>query len=167
MNKLIAATFLALFSIASHAQSSSWSMTEVPSANKSTAGYIYHTYARGTVTQNGTKSYAAAGLRFVCSAKGKGDPIVAVFWNGLSTPVAEQKLEIIVDKIALLRPTWMHDGSIIFSTVATHPDLLSAMKRGRTVRITWDGPEASKYTVIFDLKDFNLTEFNSSCKTNL
>jgi hypothetical protein len=166
MKTLIAASILALSSIASWAQSSSWSLTEVPNANKEPVGYIYHVYSRGTAKVGSAEFKVPAGLRFVCSLKGSQEPIVAIFWNGVLMSGSSQDLEITVDKIALLKPRWVHEGTLIYSPVSVHPDLLSALKRGRSVRFTWEASD-TKYAVVFDLKDFNLTEFNNSCKTRL
>jgi hypothetical protein len=165
--KTLISAILALASVAAQAQNSSWTLTEVPNANKEPVGYIYHVYSRGTATLAGTDSTVAAGLRFVCSTKGAQEPIVAVFWNGVLMSGTSQELEIIVDKIALLKPKWTHEGSLIYSPVSSHPDLLSALKRGRAVKFSWQGNDSAKYVVTFELKDFNLANFNTSCKTNL
>jgi len=166
MKSFIAASILALASLASYGQSSSWSLTEVPNANKEPVGYIYHVYSRGTATVSSSEFKVPAGLRFVCSLKGTQEPIVAIFWNGVLMSGSLQDLEITVDKIVLLKPRWIHEGSLIYSPVTAHPDLLNALKRGRSVRFAWTATD-TKYAVAFDLKDFNLTEFNNSCKTRL
>lgn len=164
--KILLASILALASFASYAQNSLWSLTEIPNSNKETVGYIYHVYARGTATYANTNSTVAAGLRFVCSVSVKQDPVIAIFWNGVLMSETVQELEIAVDKTALLKSKWTHEGSLIYSATVD-PALLSALKRGRTVKFSWEGNESSKYVVVFDLRNFNLTDFNNSCKTQL
>lgn len=166
MKTLIAAAILSLASFASCAQNSSWTLAEVTNSNKEPVGYIYHTYARGTSSLNSSKQVVVAGLRFICSVKGSNPPIVALFWDGVLMSDTHQNIEITVDKIALLKPVWTRDDRIIYAPIAEHPDLLSAMKRGRAVTFSWEANN-SKYKVAFELKDFNLTEFNTSCKTRL
>lgn len=166
MKTLIAASILALASFTSYSQNSAWTLTEVPNASKESVGYIYHVYSRGTVTTAGTDSKVAAGLRFVCSLKGTQEPIVAVFWNGVLMSDTKQEIKIEVDNIARLTKKWTHEGPLIYSTVEAEPDLVIALRQGRSVRFSWEANN-SKYAVVFELKNFNLAEFNTSCKTRL
>jgi hypothetical protein len=166
MKTLIAALLLVLMSTTSYAQNSEWTLSEVTNAGKDPVGYIYHTYSRGTETVAGTDSKVAAGLRFVCSTKTTQEPVIAVFWNGVLMSGPRQELEITVDKTIFLRPTWVHEGSLIYSPVSNHPDLISALKHSRSVKLAWE-TGSTKYIVMFELRNFNLKEFNASCKTGL
>ncbi len=168
MRKFIVATCLVLSSIASYAQSSSWTLTEVTDSVEP-VGYIYHVYARGVATIGTTNSMVAAGLRFVCSAKDKSEtaPIIAIYWDSVLMVNTSQEVTITVDNLALLKEQWTHEGPLIYSSVVNEPALLSAIKRGRTIKFNWNGNDNSKYVVVFNLKDFNLSKFNTSCKTNI
>lgn len=167
MKTLIASAILALMPVASFAQSSSWVLSEVTNTNKEPVGYIYHTYARGTSTLHSSKNVVVSGLRFVCSVKGRHEQHIAVFWNGVLMSNTQQNIEISVDKNVPLKTTWVREGTLIHSPVVDNANLINALKRGRVVRFNWEGVDYSKQVVAFDLKDFNLAEFNKSCKTSL
>jgi hypothetical protein len=166
MKSIIAGICLSMSAIA-QAQSSAWSMTTVESDDNNVAGYIYHTYSRGTATFSNSPNKYVSGLRFICSTKKPGaDPVLAIFWNGTLTAADEQAITITVDKKTVVTDKWFHDGQILFLTASVANPLIAAMKNGRAVNFSWTSQYAS-YVTAFDLKDFNLQEFNTACKTNL
>ena len=169
MKTFIAGMLIAMSSFPSLGQSSAWSLSTVSNTNKETVGYIYHVYARGTMSKTQYNEQVAAGLRFVCSTKSKenASPIVAVFWNSLLMVNPMQEINITVDNTVGLNEKWYHEGSLLYSNTVDQPSLIAALKKGKTIKFSWEGNDSSKYVVVFDLKDFKLAEFNSACKTQL
>jgi len=167
MKKFIAALFVTAASFTAYAQNSGWNISDVINKDKMSVGYIYHTYAVGT--KMGAKpEKVAAGLRLVCSVKGKSDPILAVFWNGMLPTSYSQTVEISIDGQPVSKDTWTHDGSLLYMTEPVAHVLIDNMKTGRILNATWTD-NSIQYKVAFDISTFKskLGEFNQSCKTQL
>jgi hypothetical protein len=141
----------------------------VPDKSSATVGYIYHTYALGRAEKNGVKSAVTAGLRFVCSVKSATDapPVVALFWNDNLVPQTAPLLLIEVGGGTTATEKWTREGSLIYADAVTQTSIIPSLKKGHSVKFSWNSDDSSKYTVLFSLDNFNLAEFNNSCKTQL
>lgn len=167
MKKLLSVLLLTLASFSSNAQSY-WRLTPVPDKSATAVGYIYHTYAVGRTEKNGVKSSVTAGLRFVCSVKSGTDapPVVAIFWNGNLVAQDAPLLLIEVGGGTTATEKWTREGSLIY-TEATKTSIVPLLKKGYSVKFSWNSDNGDKHTVLFSLDNFNLKEFNNSCKTQL
>ena len=164
-----------IFALSAMAQSSNWTLTVVPGANKGTVGHIYHTSAVGTQTGARVEK-VVTGLRLVCSAADVSldaphQPVIALYWNTMSgsTP---QFLDIKVDgkQVATGQETkWEQDGPLLLRTIAESRTLMQSMKTGRSISFQWIGTDSVRRATIFDLRDFrsDLSEFNTVCKTQI
>lgn len=168
MKTFIAGILIAMASFSSMAQKSAWSLSTVSNSNKEPVGYIYHVYAIGTMSWTRHNEQIASGLRFVCSTKNKekAPPVVALFWNKPLPISSMQEINIAVDNIEL-NGKWYHEASLLYTSTINQSTLISAMKVGKIIKFSWVDTDLSKYTVAFDLKDFNLTSFNTACGIQL
>ena len=169
MKRIIAAAVIALSSITAVAQAGAWTLTEVPGLSNDTVGYIYHVYSRGNVSVANSNATVAAGLRFICSNKPKNyvAPVIAIFWGGVLMSQTAQEVTITVDNAAPFKEQWTHEGSLIYTNAFEQSALITALRKGRIVKFTWEGIDSSKYVVAFELRNFNLTDFNTSCQTHI
>ncbi len=169
MKRIIAGAVIALSSVTACSQSSAWSLTEVPGLNNDTAGYIYHVYSRGNVSIANSKATVAAGLRFVCSNKPKNyvAPVIAIYWGGVLMSNTAQEVTITIDNATPFKEHWTHEGPLIYANAFEESSFIAALRKGRVVKFAWEGIDSSKYTVAFELRDFNLTDFNTSCQTHI
>jgi hypothetical protein len=165
MKMLVTSLILTLSTLTATAQSSMWNLTSVDDSNKNPVGFIYHAYARGTATKANSTSAVASGLRFVCSVKSKEEPKLAIFWNGVLMVHTSQEIQISVDNIFSTSEKWTRDGALIYTSLDKSGNLVNALKKGRLVRFSWTGNDSTRYATAFELKDFNLSAFDNSCKT--
>jgi len=166
MKRILAAAIFTLSSLAACAQTAVWSLTPVPNETGNPVGYIYHVYSRGNVSVLNSRAVVASGLRFICSTKDKTGtaPIVAIYWGGVLMSGTTQEVAISVDNNFQTKEKWTREGSLIYTSLSDEASLVNALRKGRIATFTWEGIDSSKYTVAFELRNFNLTEFNNSCK---
>lgn len=169
MKTVIAALVVSLSVFAAQAQSYIWNMTSVKSEKDEVVGHIYHIYSKGTSTILNSGGTYTVGLRFVCSLKkNELGPVMTIFWNGpLMMGSSTSELVASVDGKPIVSGRWYHEGPLVYTKATEAETLISALKRGRVVSFSWVGDHNSKYAVAFDLKNFDLTDFNTTCKTRL
>jgi len=171
MKQLLATIALALSSFACFSQEipqSQWSLVEVtqPVANhSSTVGYIYHTASAGYEYIGRANFTHHTELRFICSAKGKPNPIIAIFWEGQNSQINLLKgITIKVDRKEVVQNNdyeWVQEGPLTYRKYEESTDLMNALKTGHMVSFEWPA-----YHTIFSLTGFqqNFDDFLAKCK---
>lgn len=171
MKSLFISTILACAAASSFAQVTGWTLTSVATPAKTTAGYIYHTYAFGVHDTAGKRTNVTAGLRFICSTipeETGAPPILAVFWQGAlpmdPTPV---NVSISVDGRSYDDAEWRRDGTALYTPLGTGMPWMSILKQSKAIKLSWKDSVGTQSEVAFPLEGFDLSRFNTLCKTRL
>jgi hypothetical protein len=170
MKTLLSALLLvASFAVSAQTPTPLWNLISIPDKTGNTVGYIYQTYAAGTVYESTPVKYVTA-LRLICSVKGKDEPIIALYWDGQDgTRLTDLGIDVKVDKKlipAIQDYKWTQEGSLTYRKLSESTELITAMQNGHTISFSWFGADANRRYTILPLVAFNvyLNDFYASCK---
>src|SRR5271165_6328533 len=111
-----------------------WDLVGVKNEKGDVVGYIYHSYAIGTLDHlkdNVKSEKNIVGLRLVCSRVGKSEPLLVFYWNGGDETKHESAVIISVDRTFNPEVTsyiWTHEHSIIYRSLSESGALIDQMK---------------------------------------
>jgi hypothetical protein len=143
-----------------------WNLFTVPDEKGVTVGYIYQSYAIGTVYSTPVRKNPTA-LRLICSTKGGSAPIVAVYWDDSSGPGETLNINISIDgKSVGTDWRWRQEGNIVYRSLADSTDMIQKMRVGRIISFVWTDSRGNKKQSAYSINDFNryLSDFNTSCR---
>lgn len=168
MKNLFIAALLVLSCQTANAQNPNkdWNLVSVPDEKGATVGYIYQSYAIGTVYSTPAKKNPTA-LRLICSTKGGSAPIVAVYWDDSSGMGETLNINVLIDGKPIGNDwRWRHEGNIIHRPLLDSTDMILKMRAGRIISFAWTDSRGAKRQTMYSINDFNryLSDFNASCR---
>jgi hypothetical protein len=156
-------TGILLFSELSHA---SWKISEIKSNenDKQIFGYIYHYRSRGYENNSAKKIYTS-GIRFICSNQPDDEPVIAIYWEGLTGNSVQYPTLVLDTKVQTYKDFWIQDGPVIYRTISQSKDLIERLHKTGLAKIFWTEGSVERKTVV-DFSEFSkgYRSFEKVCK---
>ena len=156
MKKLLLLLILAISTVAHAADN--WKLSDVVGA-----GYIYYTAATATI--DGTvRNKVYSRLEFICSTKGGGESIVAIFLDKGIDAKENLIVSTFIDNKMLDTPAvWTNTADMVYRPVSEVPELVKAVKVGKTAKFLWHGNNNTIYITAFNISGFDFANFTTKC----
>lgn len=159
--------FLASFAVSAQTSNATWNLLSIPDKTGIIVGYIYQSYAIGTIYDS-TPIKNITALRLICPTKGKSNPLIAIFWNEDEGSMLDHPVEIRLDRQIFLESQqyrWSQEKTLTYRPLSESGELINAMRNKHTISFSWIGQDELKRTTAFDLSTFNssLDGFYNNC----
>lgn len=164
--KKILFTFIIALSTFKVYAESPWKLIEIKSQDDSyTAGWIYQTYAKGTLYSK-PPSKGITALRFICSTKNDNNlPIMAIFWDETNNNRKNIFVEMSLDNkiLPFQSNSWTEWGSITYLPITEIPVMISDLEKSKTIGFKWIDSDGLERRTIFSMAGFTFNEFTNKC----